>query len=141
MAMARINLIGQRFGRLTVIEPSTKRTSSGEMYWRTVCDCGNIKEAESKRLRSGVTKSCGCWMRQASLVNFEIRHQKRRDQVDCIKGHPLNALRVCPICRGDAKRRYKMKNALKRDENLIQVLNERLEYLNEVIDNVEKVRG
>lgn len=57
------NLIGQRFGRLVVIENSgTKRSKSGHTYrmWKCKCDCGNCKELSTANLTSGNTRSCGC---------------------------------------------------------------------------------
>lgn len=53
------NLIGYRFGRLTVIEET-----STSCRWKCQCDCGNIHEATSSNLRGGKTKSCGCLKRE-----------------------------------------------------------------------------
>lgn len=55
---------GKRFGRLTAIELSNKRSKSGEAYWRCKCDCGNITEVRKSKLSSGETKSCGCLARE-----------------------------------------------------------------------------
>lgn len=53
------NLSGQRFGRLTAIEPTAKK--SGNTYvWKCQCDCGRTCYASAARLQSGDTKSCGC---------------------------------------------------------------------------------
>lgn len=49
-----INLIGQRHGRLTIIEKSDK----GRSWWRVKCDCGNTMELLTSRFY--VYKSCGC---------------------------------------------------------------------------------
>lgn len=57
---AFIDLSGMRFGRLTVIERATAITS-GEVRWICSCDCGKIIVTKGSRLRSGETKSCGCW--------------------------------------------------------------------------------
>lgn len=53
-----IDLTGQRFGRLTVLEQnvSTKRTS-----WFCICDCGIKKSVMADALKSGNTSSCGCY--------------------------------------------------------------------------------
>ena len=50
---------GCRFGKLIVIEPTAER-SHGAIVWRCRCDCGNEVLVESRRLSSGVVKSCGC---------------------------------------------------------------------------------
>lgn len=55
------NEIGKKFGKLTVIEQSNKKTKSGSVFWVCKCDCGNIKEIAGTSLRNGQTKSCGCF--------------------------------------------------------------------------------
>jgi hypothetical protein len=56
-----------RFGRLTVLEMSTKRID-GRAYWKCLCDCGNIKDISGKRLRSGETISCGCYRKENTRI-------------------------------------------------------------------------
>lgn len=53
------NLIGDRFGRLTVISKNGK-TKWGNITWKCVCDCGKTVIIPGGRLKSGHTKSCGC---------------------------------------------------------------------------------
>jgi hypothetical protein len=53
------NLIGKRFGKLTVIEMIPKTTR--KTYWKCMCDCGNEKIVRSDSLTSGRTQSCGCY--------------------------------------------------------------------------------
>lgn len=55
-----IDLTGQRFGRLTVIERSGKVTKGRSVYWKCICDCGNETIVSSDNLRKRKTKSCGC---------------------------------------------------------------------------------
>lgn len=53
------DLMGQRFGKLTVIECMGKL--DGRRYsWKCICDCGNEIIVQTSRLTSGNTKSCGC---------------------------------------------------------------------------------
>lgn len=55
------NLIGQKFGRLTVIEPTDKRGKYTEsIIWKCRCECGNICYADGAFLRNGEKRSCGC---------------------------------------------------------------------------------
>lgn len=59
------NLIGQRFGKLTVIERSGSRirynSDSGKAArWRCRCDCGNEIIADGWSLKCGDNVSCGC---------------------------------------------------------------------------------
>lgn len=52
-------LEGQRFGRLTVIRESERKSNKG-ILWECQCDCGRTTIAEGYRLRRGITRSCGC---------------------------------------------------------------------------------
>lgn len=53
------NLRGQRFGHLTALEPTARR-SRGCVVWRCRCDCGAEVEVDSRRLKPGAQLSCGC---------------------------------------------------------------------------------
>ena len=55
-----IDLTGQRFGKLTVVEKSTFNNFRTNVLWRCRCDCGNETTAWSYALRRGDTTSCGC---------------------------------------------------------------------------------
>ena len=56
-----IDLTGQKFGKLTVIEKSDKKdTNKQHAYWLCLCECGNKVIVNSNSLRSGNTRSCGC---------------------------------------------------------------------------------
>ena len=62
MAMAhsrkKLNLTGQRFGKLTVVRPAE---NIGERTARLCrCDCGGEVVAKTYHLRSGRCTSCGC---------------------------------------------------------------------------------
>lgn len=59
----RVDITGQRLGKLTVIEFAENKYQ-GKAYWRCLCDCGNITVASGQHLRSGVTTSCGCAQRR-----------------------------------------------------------------------------
>lgn len=52
------NLVGQQFGRLTVLQRDTKKTK--KVSWLCLCDCGNKVSVYSSNLTSGNTTSCGC---------------------------------------------------------------------------------
>ena len=59
---SKINLVGQRFERLTVIS-ECGRNSSGKVLWKCICDCGNEKITHTGNLRSKQAMSCGCYNR------------------------------------------------------------------------------
>ncbi|MGN2263630.1 hypothetical protein ACS0U9_11250 [Lactococcus lactis] len=72
-----VDLTGQRFGRLTVIERSGKVTKDRNTRWKCICDCG--KEtivARNNLTRSNLkgrgAKSCGCLKKEL----FESRRRK-----------------------------------------------------------------
>lgn len=54
------DLVGQRFGKLVVLEPTGMRGKNGATVWRCRCDCGNETLAPATQLTQGYKKSCGC---------------------------------------------------------------------------------
>ena len=58
------DLGGQRFGRLTALYPTERRTRSGSVYWHCRCDCGGETEVSESGLVYGGYKSCGCLQRE-----------------------------------------------------------------------------
>lgn len=62
-----IDMIGKKFGRLTVV--SFDRLENHKTYWKCSCDCGLTVIVSGNNLRSGNTKSCGC-----------IRREKAKDR-------------------------------------------------------------
>lgn len=60
MANHRVDLDGQRFGMLVVLERAGKNRT-GISTWRCRCDCGIVKEGILyHHLVKGDTRSCGC---------------------------------------------------------------------------------
>ncbi|WP_337361074.1 hypothetical protein [Phascolarctobacterium succinatutens] len=61
---AKVDLTGQRFGRLVVIKELPRKTALRKTpLWLCQCDCGNTCEAYSDSLRGG-KKSCGCILKE-----------------------------------------------------------------------------
>lgn len=58
-----IDLTGMKFNRLTVIKLH-ERTEKRKYMWLCKCDCGNEKIVLGSHLKSGHTKSCGCYNRE-----------------------------------------------------------------------------
>lgn len=54
-----IDLTGQQFGRLTVIQRSGT-SQSRQAQWLCQCACGNTTLVQAYDLKSGNTQSCGC---------------------------------------------------------------------------------
>lgn len=57
--MRKVDLTGRQFGRLFVKEDGG--SVEGRPVWHCVCDCGNSVTVKAGHLRSGNTKSCGCY--------------------------------------------------------------------------------
>jgi hypothetical protein len=74
-----IDLVGQRFGRLTVIRIGKKANKNSGRYWWCRCDCGYEKEIPSHSLRRLLTQSCGCLSREVhSRVAIENARRRRK---------------------------------------------------------------
>ena len=57
------NMAGKRFGRLVALEEAGKG-KQGAYLWRCRCDCGRETIVSGSHLRSGHTRSCGCYSRE-----------------------------------------------------------------------------
>lgn len=73
MGKRRLEIIGQKFNRLTVIEFSHIDKWRGAC-WKCLCDCGNETVLQWSALKSGGTKSCGCVQKE----NLKKLANKRR---------------------------------------------------------------
>lgn len=63
---SRIDLRGQTFGRLFVIEQEGVRR--GNLTWSCGCACGKDTVVSSYNLRSGNTQSCGCYWKERTAA-------------------------------------------------------------------------
>ena len=60
----RLDLVGERFGRLVVLEmldPDKHQKTTA----RCVCDCGRLHIAEASSIKRGTVKSCGCLLSES----------------------------------------------------------------------------
>lgn len=74
----KIDLTGQKFGRLTVLSDSGKRVS-GHVVWLCKCRCGRKRvKVISNNLRNGYSRSCGCLNkeRMKALGKGHIKHRE-----------------------------------------------------------------
>jgi hypothetical protein len=62
------DLIGQRFGRLVVVQDLGRKSSANGKrwyyHWSCCCDCGSSTIASGDNLRAGHVQSCGCHRRE-----------------------------------------------------------------------------
>lgn len=80
----QINMIGKKFGKLTVIEELPERTKANKKRYKCLCDCGNYHNVVGSSLRSGLVKTCGkCYSyldvgsKFGKLTVLEYTHKKR----------------------------------------------------------------
>ena len=61
-AAPRIDLTGQRYGRLVVVRfaGAVQSGTQKRMLWDVRCDCGKTDTVKSLSMRNGATRSCGC---------------------------------------------------------------------------------
>lgn len=68
------DITGQRFGRLTVIQRTFDHNiKTRNAIWLCKCDCGKITSVVGTCLRSGDSRSCGC---------FAVEIQKKKKLTD-----------------------------------------------------------
>jgi hypothetical protein len=70
------DLSGQKFGRLTVLEPTDGRKGSS-VVWLCKCECGNFCEASASALSTGTKKSCGCLRKEKQELWLERMQESR----------------------------------------------------------------
>jgi hypothetical protein len=81
--MKKLNLIGQKFNKLKVLDVA--QSIGNRTAWKCQCDCGTIKNIKTEELRTGGTKSCGCWNQEQRSNRAENMYSK------CIKYSPKEA--------------------------------------------------
>lgn len=74
-----IDLTGQRFGRLVVVE-RVENSADGRARWLCRCDCGQSKTVLDEHLKKGRTKSCGCAKSESSSKRFK-KHGGRNSKL------------------------------------------------------------
>jgi len=75
--MKRLDLVGQRFGRLLVLE-FVGWDKYYQSLFRCLCDCGREKKIKGHNLKMGKTQSCGCWQKELSGDRARELGEKRR---------------------------------------------------------------
>ena len=79
-----IDLTGQRFGRLTVIERAGK-ASNGKATWKCQCDCGEIVYRLPEKLRNEVNSAC-----EKCLANRKVKAMV--ENAGFVEGTQLNKI-------------------------------------------------
>lgn len=66
--MRKDDLIGARFGKLTVLQFA--ETRNHRSFWRCRCDCGNEVVVSRSHLTAGSTTSCGCARKGTNKIDI-----------------------------------------------------------------------
>ena len=89
--MKTIDMVGQKFNKLTVLYRVYPNTSNGSARWRCICECGNECDAIGVSLRNGHKKSCGCNIR----INMsKIGKQQGYNNIENLNGQKFGHLTV-----------------------------------------------
>lgn len=70
--IAQLEMIGKKFGRLTVVAQDGERKAGRHPRWVCKCDCGNVVTRSAPGLRQGREPSCGCAARDYQRVRNDI---------------------------------------------------------------------
>lgn len=100
----------EKYGRLTVIR-RVGRNKHGHPLIECRCDCGNLVQVELGSLRSGNTKSCGCYWREVvtrvnsthGMTNTSLYNTWRGMKERCLNQNSSNyknyggrGIKICP---------------------------------------------
>lgn len=69
------SILGQKFGRLLVLEEYLlpQKNGKNQRFCKCKCDCGRIIETTASHLKSGHTQSCGCYNKEKVSENTVIK--------------------------------------------------------------------
>ena len=99
-----IDITGKKYNMLTVI--SKAESKNGRSYWNCVCDCGNKIVVYKNSLRTGNTKSCGCFRREMSkkLIN-KLHHYPKGEHplLENLIGKRFGRLTVLSLSEGKSR--------------------------------------
>lgn len=126
--MSTINMLGKTFGRLRVIRQGAPAKSNGAMTWECECSCGGSSVVRGDLLRTGETKSCGCFQRecrgsvQRAKTNCErcgrryehYLHSKQRRCVKCHRARENERTRWARLHDPARKKQERVRNILRK---------------------------
>ena len=80
IARAGGSIIGQKFGRLIVLEEFFLPQPNGknQRFCKCQCECGNTVEVSASHLKDGHTQSCGCLNKEITSKLAVIREEGNR---------------------------------------------------------------
>lgn len=73
--------IGDKFARLTVLSRDLTKEPGDGIFWNCVCECGCLTSVRTKDLKSGNTKSCGCYNKDRAIENIRQWNEKNNEDL------------------------------------------------------------
>lgn len=74
--MKKLNLVGLKFGKLTVLSELKERNPHGKVLFHCKCDCGNEVNVIGSKLKNGWSKSCSCLQKETVSERSKIDNKK-----------------------------------------------------------------
>jgi hypothetical protein len=69
--------VGDKFHRLTILKKYIKfEGGQNKTYLECECECGNIVNARLTAVKTGTTKSCGCWKKEQASIRLTEQNYK-----------------------------------------------------------------
>lgn len=127
--MKLVDLTGQKFGKLTVVEIAYRKNK--RIFWKCLCDCGNYSYVDGGNLKSGHTSSCGCLQKELGLApSHHLRFHRLYNIWSLMKKRCINStdklfsyyggrgIKICDEWKNDFKVFYDWAMASGYQENL-----------------------
>lgn len=92
--------IGQKFGRLTVLERTSETNNNRSRLYKVLCDCGSEVLQPGSLLINGNTLSCGCLRAEIESKNLRESAQKSKERAN-ITGCKIGLLNVLGVDGAD----------------------------------------
>lgn len=74
--MKKLDLVGLKFGKLTVLSELKERNPHGKVLFHCKCDCGNEVNVIGTKLKNGWSKSCSCLQKETVKERSKTDNKK-----------------------------------------------------------------
>jgi hypothetical protein len=103
--MKKTDLSGERFGRLVALT-YVESGAGGNAIWLWACDCGKQKRILANVVKSGRSKSCGCWRAESSAI-LGVRHTRHGHATRDMESRTYRSWRqMLDRCRRKKNKKY-----------------------------------
>lgn len=116
-ALKNKELIGKKFGLLTILDVLEEKDNDGYFKCKCKCDCGNEVITTVSRVKLGRTVSCGC--SRKGIREYENLEGKKFGKLTVVKRSELEAGKVYWICKCDCGNESKVRSDSLKDGSVI----------------------